>query len=340
MTLGLFISTGLEAVVLADSMVTAHGSRHILGGVKLASFKDEGYHGAVFTAGGANLATAVFSWLEQVKPELKVTENAANKKPDVFRNYVNLLYTRYAGMISELDEQFLSTRRAEIIKKTNLLVNDEQRLKYFNDEIGKLMQEFDQLKKEPSRFASFYFVAFDESAKRIRCMYMDKDGVSEFFESGTYIGNGFDCAQVKHQLALVEADLSKFSYTELVFYTLLGFHAGTLNTGVGGIPKIAYVSQKGPQILTEEQTIALINLTGAYMAEVKGLGKEATIGYVEKILDSKHEPNKNESNQVESSQNTAYKEIAEILGLTSLVLTKLYIPFTSWQARENMFKSN
>jgi hypothetical protein len=94
-----------------------------------------------------------------------------------------------------------------------------------------------------------------------------------------------------------------------------------VNQGVGGTPKIAVVSKKGTRVLDPKRTVAVANLSGAYLA---GGSRQLTVGNT-----------RNAMGKILEEESPRYDVIARQMGSDPKTITGIYIPFSSWQEQAN-----
>lgn len=187
-------------------------------------------------------------------------------------------------------------------------------------------------KQPPNPDAAFFLVAYDKDAGIQRMYSLETEGEKskkpkreihkkELFDYCNSFGSGGESAQPYYMGKLNGLALSTLNLSDLVFFAINSYSWATVNEGVGGVPAIAHLSKQGVHLLSREQSIALANLSGAFLSENNpALREKDMVQYIEQILSEK-EP--------------AYGQIAEILGVERNTLNSLFIPYSSWQGRAN-----
>jgi hypothetical protein len=115
------------------------------------------------------------------------------------------------------------------------------------------------------------------------------------------------------------AELENMSDAEMLFEAVNAYCTSTVNQGVGGTPKIAYVTKEKCRILAPRDTITMVNLSGIYLSGNQELDRETVRKCFRGILENRFD----------------YSQAAENLNLTESVLTNICIPLSSWQEAEN-----
>lgn len=187
-------------------------------------------------------------------------------------------------------------------------------------------------KQPPNPDAAFFLVAYDKDAGIQRMYSLETEGEKskkpkreihkkELFDYCNSFGSGGESAQPYYMGKLNGLALSTLNLSDLVFFAINSYSWATVNEGVGGVPAIAHLSEQEVHLLSREQSIALANLSGAFLSENNpALREKDMVQYIEQILSEK-EP--------------AYDQIAEILGVDRNTLVSLYVPYSSWQERAN-----
>lgn len=211
----------------------------------------------------------------------------------------------------------------------------------FLKEQGSLDDFVEQIEKEcknirkkqpPNPDAAFFLVAYDKDAGIQRMYSLETEGEKsknpkreihkkELFDYCNSFGSGGESAQPYYMGKLNGLALSTLNLSDLVFFAINSYSWATVNEGVGGVPAIMHVSEEKVHLLSREQSIALANLSGAFLSENNpALREKDMLYYIENIL---------------SEKESAYDRIAEILRVERNMLTSLFIPYSSWQGRAN-----
>ena len=114
----------------------------------------------------------------------------------------------------------------------------------------------------------------------------------------------------------------RLNVSDMAFFVTNAYSLSTVNLGVGGMPKIAKISEDGSKVLDPEKTRVLGNLSGGYLSEFNPeLTAQKTREHFATILGE--------------DQRSCYETVANMLGLNTKTLTTTYIRLSSWQDRAN-----
>lgn len=307
MTVGIAFTNGLEAIAVTDSRASGAG-RQTDSVNKMGDFHNGKYAGVVFGTGSANLIEGV----------IKKLSGFSAKNLDEF---VEAVHRGYKGRIDKYDNSYLASMFAEIEKKAHLIGNQAERKQFTKRKVAELMQNYDRSKRSENP-TYFVLIGYDQKKGKVRLFNLDMFTSSEVCVNHMEIGSGADGANLYLGTKLPGVDSTKLTLADLTFFALNAYAAATINQGVGGTPKIARISQHGCEIVPEEKTVTLANLSGAYLSEFPGLALNhgSTRAIFKEILDS---------------ANPRYDLIAQEVGLSEDALKTIYIPSSSWQERAN-----
>lgn len=308
MTVGLYFTNGLEAIVITDSRVSGSG-RQSDSVDKMGEFSHDNYSGVIFGTGDGNILLGVFDYLGDIST-------------DSLDKFVKSVHDKYRVKINHSDNQFLEKEKLEVEKKSILIPGRKERNKFVQQMKSDILNKYDRFKHDPSSQTPLMLVANDESKGKVRMFYMTFDGVDELFSSHVEIGSGRDGSNIYLGTKLQGVDAKILASHELAFFAANAYCNSTINQGVGGLPKIAKLSREGVEILPTEKSVALINLSGAYLAGFNHdkLSPESTIGLFNAIINYKRPP---------------YSRVAKILDIKESTLITAYIQYSSWQERAN-----
>ena len=214
----------------------------------------------------------------------------------------------------------MQAQKNEAFKKASLYPEGEEKEKFIKRELVQIRKSFERNKRETASY--FILVAYDQQSNKARIFYINSQRQIEDPKGHQEIGSGMDGANLYLVSKLQGTDTRKLSEIELAFYVVNAYSLSTVNQGVGGTPRIARISKNGCNMLPTERTIALTNLSGAYLAEFPGSDLSTNImrEHIKEIMDA---------------ENPNYDAIAEKLRLNNDTLTTMCIPYSSWQERAN-----
>lgn len=304
MTVGITLDNGIEALVVTDSRVSGAG-RQSDSSNKLGVFSKDNYHGTVFGAGSANLA-------------LSVIDRPQDFEGAEIDGYVDDIQKQLNSLVDVYDKQVVERGRIDTEKKAVLYTDEADRKRYINDENTKVLQALERNQTE--RQTQLVLVAYDTVKKSIRKFSVNLDTHLELFIPHHEIGSGADGAHWYFSTKLQGADPKKLKSEDLAFFGVNGYSQATVNFGVGGIPKIAFVTKDGVRVLSPEQACALANLSGAYLAEFDSLTTHSVRRHFKDVL---------------SEERPRYAAIARTLGMNRDAFTGTVIPYSSWQEQVN-----
>jgi hypothetical protein len=311
MTVGIGFTNGIEAVVITDSRVSSRvsGSGRQSDSVdKMGTFSTEKYSGVIYGTGSANVLLGTIKLLK----DFSKSNNLDSFTEEVFKEY--------KIRIDEYDTQVLESSVNEIRKKSKLIEKEEERNQFERKGIHEIIEDYDKNKSLMN--TPMTIVSYDNEKKKIRVFEVNQVFKAEVFSAHGEIGAGRDGANLYLSAKLQGKNIDKLSLSEMIFFTLNAYSFSTVNQGVGGTPKIAIISEKGYNILEPEKTIALTNLSGAYLSEVSPseIDNSSTKKIIEYILNN-DKPN--------------YISFAQKIGINEDTFKNIYIPYSSWQERAN-----
>jgi hypothetical protein len=311
MTVGIALTNGLEAIVITDSRVSGSG-RESDSIKKMGEFSSKNYHGVIFGTG-------------RVDSILGIIKNLGSVSEDNLDKYVLALHTLYKNNMDSEEKIYFASIKDEINRKSSLIENPEEREHYVRRETTRVIENYDKSKREEGFLA---IVAYDKEKGKIRQFTFGSSSVHEQFNDHMEIGSGSDGANLYISNKLQGVDTSKLKTTDLAFFALNAYSSSTLNQGVGGTPIIAMVSARGCDVLPPEKINTLGNISGAYLSEYPSaeLDLNSTRRVFHLVMDLNKVVN--------------YGNLAEKIGLNEETLTKMYIPYKSWQETANRMLFN
>jgi hypothetical protein len=308
MTVGIAFTNGLEAIAVTDSRVSGSG-RQSDSVNKMGDFSGGKYSGVIFGTGSANLIEGVIRNLKS---------HSANPNLDAF---VAAVHKNYKEKVDCFDNSYLDSMKIETEKKAKVIEGKEEKKQFSEQKLRELIRDYENKKHDLENMTHFALVGYDDVKEKIRAFRLDPFLNIEINNNHVEIGSGGDGANMYLSTKLQGVDSNQLTPADLAFFALNAYSTATVNQGVGGTPKIARISKEGCRIIPIEKTIALANLSGAYLSEFPGsaFNKEITRETFKLILDNKAD----------------YGKIAAELGLSENALKTNYIPYSSWQERAN-----
>ncbi len=307
MTVGISFTNGVEAMVIADSRISGP-SRQSDSVNKLGEFRKEGYYGFVAGSGSSNLVEGLYVAVPGCEGEN-------------LEAYLAQIQGRLRGRLFQLRDIHLQAEKEKIIAKSNLIPNEEDRKRYLEQGIGKLLQDFDKLAENPSLQVHFVVTAYDRQLARLRHFSLDQDKCIEQFTPEYLTGSGTDGAHLYFAGTLQGLEIKSLQSSDLLFHAMNAYAHASINVGVGGTPKIAHVSSEGNRMLSVEQARLLTNISGAYTSRYSPtLTPDRMKRYCGEVLEGR---------------TTSLINIARMLNMTPDSLTTMAIPYSVWQERAN-----
>ena len=257
-----------------------------------------------------------------------INEKLKELEGDSLDEFVYSIVESACDVINMDDLSYVYNLKTNIAKKMELLDEDSPyREDFFLEQIVDGLENYDGRKQE-ERSCLFGLIAFDNNEGGVRQFLIDPYNSDEMYLGHVEIGSGSDGADLYFSTKLQGLDRTNLSMEELLFFACNGYNFSTVNTGVGGIPKIAHVLENECKILSLNQSIALANLSGAYLSRHPNLGSvPETLDFIEGILE-------------EDKEN--YERLSEKLEISRKNLQTFLIPYSSWQqnVNEKIFNKN
>lgn len=310
MTVGIALTNGREAIVIADSRSTSAGnSRQSDSAEKLLQYQGDSYCGFLLEAGFANHTEATYA-------ELK------GKGYDSLDHLVEAVRAVYGDVLDRHDKNYILSQKKEIKKKAMVLDSEEAQAKYIAQETERLLQMFGQRKQNDQGYNSCFAAAgYDKHAERVRLFWINENVSTEIHMPYILLGSGADAAHLYFTGKLQGLKGGVLTVEDIGFHALNAHAFATLNTGVGGTPLIGIIDREKKRVVNVSRAIAAVNISGAYLAE--GHEKLTQTRAKEYIASSLYE------------RRPRYKAIARELGINAETLTSLIIPYSSWQEKAN-----
>jgi hypothetical protein len=299
MTVGILLSSGLEAIVVTDSR-THIQQRKGDSTKKLGIFKGKNYHGAIFGTGSLQITHGVLSRLNRFTGE-KLEEFVSSI-------HASLEYER---------KKYLEARRNKAVVQSHVLLTDEERAQHIKKETEKALNEPDY------HATSLVAAAFDKDAERIRYFYINgNDCYEELFPPHYMVGSGVDGAQRYLLSTLPGINIDDLEMADLAFFTVNAYVQASINLGVGGRPQIAHISKEGSVMIPEDKSRLLANLSGAFMARYCD---QLTVPNTRRLI-----------SDILTEEEFDVTKLAGMLNITQDALISMTIPYSVWQERANV----
>jgi hypothetical protein len=314
MTVGIYLTNGLETFLISDSRQSGSGGARLTDfAIKRAKIQNGNSHGIILAAGDANIND-------------EVLKNADSFPHTTFESYLEAVYNLAKQRSNHSDKMFLDYEKEEIAKKAAAFLDERQKKKLVKSETRDLMNKYEGRKSQWYGIATFIIASFDKIANKMRhanvCNGGREPGYMELFLSHQEIGSGTDGANMYFTQELQGRNAATLSKEELAFYAINAFSVSTLNGGVGGTPQIGYVSKDCADILPDDKSRVLANLSGAYLARYSPeLSPEKTRDVILEVITQK-KPD--------------YNALGQILKLNEDALTTIAIPYSKWQERSHI----
>lgn len=250
MTVGIFLTNGIEAIVLCDEMVTI-GGRQSASVTKMGDLVTDNYSGVLIGAGDGNTLFGAISTYE--RKELPKTLDACVEE---VRRYM-------AAKIERDDKQWLDEQLANSMTRASILTPDET-VRYIAFERERIFQAFDGRKQMQSRNPStqILIAAYDKTAQKIRSFIVADNHSYELYIPHLEIGSGSDSAQLYFLENLQGLDPKRMDVGELAYGAGCAYLKSTLNVGVGGTPRVAILTPNGVVKLSSYKSAFLTNVCG------------------------------------------------------------------------------
>ncbi len=304
MTVGLSLTNSLEAVVITDSRVSGLG-RQSDSVNKMGVFsKSSLFHGVIFGTGSGNLIEGV-------------TRSSQEVNAPTLDDYAAQTQRIFTERYTALKTQAIATLRHEIELKMGLLPEAE-RGKPMEIEIHRAMDAYEEQLRNSATY--FSLCAFDNKQGHIRQFFINNGRENEYFGDHQEIGAGSDGANMYFFTKLQGVNPKKLTTFDLFFHGVNAYSLATVNQGVGGTPKIAFLNKKEALILDPVKVRALTNLSGAYLADFIKPSRRKIEGTIRDIVFAKRPD---------------YDSLAKDLRLSLHSLKTTAIPYSAWQERAN-----
>jgi hypothetical protein len=308
MTVGIALTNGLEAVVMTDVRASGNG-RQTDSAEKMAEINSENYCGVIFGSGRADYIVHILNSINRFTGE---------SRPD---DFLRQLYAHYTTEVrNDLDEHLTELKR-DIQDKAKLIDIEKDREEYVRNSLKDIFARSDKMKEDAGR-TSFRVALYDRAEQRIRFFGFGPFGHGESAFNHMMTGSGTDAADLYVEKKLQGVKTRSLGRTELTFFVANAYSESTINQGVGGTPKLAFVSNKGVEVVSDCKTIAIANLSAGYLADIN---PALNIKNVQKSIDL-----------LFADQKGAFERIAKQLHIADpKAIKELYVPYSSWQERAN-----
>ncbi len=310
MTVGISLTNGKEAIVIADSRSTAsNGGRQSDSAEKILQYKGSLYYGFLLEAGVANHTMATYARMK-------------GSSYDSLDLLVDAVKASHAEVLDRQDADYILSNKKEIDKRATAISDEHARAQYVTQEVERLMRDLRERKKEDPGFSScFAAVSYDKNTERVRSFWINENVATEVHMPYVMLGSGTDGAHLYFTAKLQGIKQNRLSIQDICFHVVNAYCYATLNAGVGGTPVVGVITADGIKLVDDKRAIAAVNISGAYLAEGHdALTRKKAIEYLAEVLQDKK---------------PQYKEIARELGLNVEALTTLVIPYSSWQEQAN-----
>lgn len=323
MTVGITITQGegLEGIVITDSKVTSMLDRESNSVNKIGLIQpnnDRNFHGVLYGAGSGHVvAQAIKSianidsnnieaFAEEIGKNWRENYHAVERK--IRENLKKEAYNRASLYLTG------DIENATESEKQRYNENLYRRLNEVESHLGELIKGFN---------GNLLLVGYDKNKNKIRKFGIQRLGEEELFAEHIEIGSGADGANFYFSEKLQGIPLdAKLGTEELLFYAVNAYNASNMNQGVGGRPRIVNVNKESNKEFTPEQTRMLVNLSSAYLSEIKQeeLTRTDTVEFIKRIMENDKD---------------AYKEITKILDPQHDLLSRMIIDPSSWRESAN-----
>jgi hypothetical protein len=167
---------------------------------------------------------------------------------------------------------------------------------------------------------STIMVVYDAEKNSVGLYAIVPRAVNKVHRDELVIGSGLDGANFYLTSRLQGVDIRRRNVDDLLYFATNAYSMSTTNAGVGGTPNIAVVSSNGVKSLSLQQSRALVNLSGAYLARYKAT---LTTNRVRRDMAA-----------IRANQ-ASYGAIATTLGLNKATLLEICVDYRTWQTRAN-----
>ncbi len=306
MTVGITLTNGIESVMIADSRETS-GQRESDRAKKIALFNSTGYSGAICAAGQANYIESIFKKINDYRIDALV-DFSKIISDDVLTEMKSQVYSRAKPLV---DDTYL---------KASWIANKSEKDKFLKQNISRVMSDYDAELRRASNL-SFLISGFDNEKNKIKTLLANPGNNLEIHDVHYEIGSGTDGSNLYLNEKLQGIAPQNLSFDELLFFAINAYSKSNINRGVGGTPTIALISKDNTSLLSDENVIALGNISGAYLSEFNS--KKINRDFFMVALGDMR------ANRLD------YDKVAHALKLTPYATNSMYIPFNSWQETTN-----
>jgi hypothetical protein len=275
---------------------------------KMGQFEHEKYHGVIFGTGDGNTAMEIIEWMAKL-------EN------DTLEGFVEAIKGQHSKVTREEYRAWMQAAYDDARLRSMLIQDEKEREEYMNRQKSEISSALEKYKRDSRTY--FRAVAFDKDAKRIRKFHIDANYCREITSHHVEIGSGSDAANLYFSAVLQGVDPKKLTdVADLAYFAANAYSMADVNSGVGGVPKMAHIRESGCTIVGPRKTKAIANVSGAHSARYNEamLTSSGARAFLGAIL---------------GNDEPEYGQIAGALGICVNTLTTVYVPFSSWQERAN-----
>lgn len=273
MTVGIVLSNGLEAVLLCDevlSMVSNDGTIEDTI-TKLGTFNHSRYHGAIVGAGDGNMTIGGISKFSTTQTR----ENDSVTTTQDLDEFVKAVSDYVAKKLDADDKEWLAEKINNARKKAATINDKPESDRFFEAEKAKIFQEFDEAKHDQAHTppVEFLIAAYDAINKTMRKFLVRGTSIEEIHLPHHEIGYGVNAARLYFAESMPGVEPSSLITPELAFHTSCAFMKSTIEAGVGGTPRMAFVGEKRTRNLDSAAVAALTNVCGYFLAGALSRGE-------------------------------------------------------------------
>ncbi len=262
MTVGIAVMNENGAAVVSDRQATT-GSREsntedkIFGFITPVLTGQHAYHGVIFGAGDANQLNGVKAHTRHlIKTGI----------PASFDEFVATLHGGMKSRYEAVRAAYCEAARGELEDRAQLYHPDFRQniAQRFDGDLERFIQ---------SMQSQVIAVAYDKARDCIRAFFFNKAMIQEVFANQIVIGSGADGAHMYFVQKLPGVPQASILSHDMLFFALGAYVQSLANTGVGGEPAVAMVSNENVRPLLPDACIFLNNVVSAYQAEYPGLNR-------------------------------------------------------------------
>ena len=306
MTVGIGFTNGREAVSLTDVQVLMYGRKSDSVN-KTGIFNRDQYRGVVFGAGSGDRV-------------MHIIESLGSIQGNSLEEMVKALQVYDISGLRKLEKNWMEQTR--LSEEQKLAMIDDPKIK--GEVYKQMLKEADErLKEGRNRYkADIIVMGYDKNSNKIKLYGINDEDLTELTREHVEIGSGADGAHLYFSGKLQGVEPAKLTVPELVFFGINAYGFASINHGVGGAPRITLVNGKGVRTLSHDRSVALANLSGAYLAEFnpERLNRGQFMSHIEELI---------------SDGEFDLKAIARGLDLNPKSVTTKFIPYSSWQQTAN-----